>query len=45
MEVLSLRLKNFDYKEIALKLNKSYKSIDSALQRVKNKIKTNFNSN
>lgn len=42
MEVLSLRLRSFDYKEIASKLNKSYKSIDSALQRVKSKLKVVF---
>ncbi|MDD4644108.1 MAG: sigma-70 family RNA polymerase sigma factor, partial [Bacilli bacterium] len=41
-EVLNLRLKNYDYKEIAFTLNKSYKSIDSALQRVKNKLRYMF---
>jgi RNA polymerase sporulation-specific sigma factor len=45
LEVLTLRLKDFDYKEIAVKLNKSYKSIDSTLQRVKNKLKIMFNNN
>jgi RNA polymerase sporulation-specific sigma factor len=45
LEVLTLRLKDFDYKEIAAKLNKSYKSIDSALQRVKNKLRILFNNN
>jgi RNA polymerase sporulation-specific sigma factor len=40
MEVLSLRLKSFDYKEIATRLNKSYKSIDSATQRIKAKLKS-----
>lgn len=39
LDVLSLRLKNYDYKEIALKLNKSYKSVDSALQRIKKKLR------
>lgn len=42
LDVLYLRLKNFDYKEIALQLNKSYKSIDSALQRIKNKLRSIF---
>lgn len=42
LEVLYLRLKNFDYKEIAAKLNKSYKSIDSALQRIKSKLRLIF---
>lgn len=42
LNVLDLRLKNFDYKEIANKLDKSYKSIDSALQRIKNKLKLVF---
>jgi RNA polymerase sporulation-specific sigma factor len=45
LEVLTLRLKDFDYKEIALRLNKSYKSIDSALQRVKHKLRIIFNNN
>lgn len=43
-EVLCLRLKNFDYKEISNHLNKSYKSVDSALQRIKNKLKLIFDS-
>jgi RNA polymerase sporulation-specific sigma factor len=42
LDVLTLRLKDFDYKEIASKLNKSYKSIDSALQRIKVKLKKLF---
>lgn len=37
--VLNLRLKGFEYKEIAKMLNKSYKSIDSAIQRIRIKIK------
>lgn len=41
-DVLTLRLRNFDYKEIAVKLKRSYKSIDSALQRIKNKLRTIF---
>ena len=45
LEVLNLRLKNYDYKEIACMLNRSYKSIDSALQRVKNKLKCIFVTN
>lgn len=44
LEVLSLRLKNFDYKEIASNLSKSYKSIDSALQRIKTKLRQVFNN-
>lgn len=44
LDVLSLRLKNFDYKEIATKLDKSYKSIDSALQRIKTKLRLVFNN-
>jgi len=39
-EVLVLRIKGYEYKEISKILNKSYKSIDSALQRIRNKIKT-----
>lgn len=42
LQVLMLRMKNYDYKEIASILNKSYKSIDSALQRIKNKLKEVF---
>ncbi len=45
LQVLMLRIKNYDYKEIAAKLNKSYKSIDSALQRIKNKLKGIFKIN
>lgn len=41
-EVLKLRLKSYDYKEIASTLNKSYKSVDSALQRAKNKLRIIF---
>lgn len=39
IDVLDLRVKDYSYIEIAVKLNKSYKSIDSALQRIKSKIK------
>lgn len=38
-KVLELRIKGYEYKEIANKLDKSYKSVDSALQRIRNKIK------
>lgn len=37
-QVFDLKLKNFDYKEIAHILGKTYKSIDSALQRIKRKL-------
>lgn len=37
-EVFDLKIKNFSYKEIMNILNKSYKSIDSALQRIKIKL-------
>lgn len=43
LDVLMLRMKNFDYKEIASQLDKSYKSIDSALQRIKSKLRVIFN--
>jgi len=42
LDILYLRLKSFEYKEIAVKLNKSYKSIDSGLQRIKNKLRRMF---
>lgn len=38
-EVFDLKLAGFEYKEIGTLLNKSYKSIDSALQRIRLKIK------
>lgn len=38
-EVFNLKLKGFNYKEISEILNKSYKSVDTALQRIKTKIK------
>jgi RNA polymerase sporulation-specific sigma factor len=44
LDVLTLRLREFDYKEIASKLNKSYKSIDSALQRIKIKLRKLFSN-
>ena len=42
-EVFELRLNGLDYKEIASILNKSYKSIDSALQRIRVKLKKVIN--
>ncbi|MDD3187133.1 MAG: sigma-70 family RNA polymerase sigma factor [Bacilli bacterium] len=38
-QVFDLKLSGFDYKEIAKALDKSPKSIDNALQRIKSKIK------
>lgn len=38
-EVFNLKINNFDYKEISQLLNKSYKSIDSAIQRIRIKVK------
>jgi RNA polymerase sporulation-specific sigma factor len=38
-QVLELKLNNFNYKEIAEILDKSIKSIDNALQRIKTKVK------
>jgi RNA polymerase sporulation-specific sigma factor len=38
-EVFNLKINNLDYKEISLLLNKSYKSIDSAIQRIRLKVK------
>lgn len=37
--VFKLKIQNFDYKEIANILDKNPKSIDNAIQRIKNKIK------
>lgn len=42
VQVLKYRLKGYEYREIAEKLNKTYKSIDSTIQRIKNKIKNNY---
>lgn len=42
-EVFELKLNGLDYKEIARLLNKSYKSIDSALQRIRSKLKKILN--
>lgn len=44
-EVFDLKINGFDYKEISRLLNKSYKSIDSAIQRIRTKIKNNINNN
>lgn len=38
-KVFLLKQKDYSYKEIANKLGKTYKSIDSALQRIKTKLK------
>ena len=38
-QVFELKVCGFNYKEIGLIINKSYKSVDSALQRIKNKIR------
>lgn len=42
-EVFELKLNGLDYREIARLLNKSYKSIDSALQRIRFKLKKILN--
>ncbi|NLD79324.1 MAG: sigma-70 family RNA polymerase sigma factor [Mollicutes bacterium] len=42
VQVLNYRIKGYEYKEIAERLNKSYKSIDSTIQRIKNKLKNNY---
>lgn len=39
LQVFELKLNGFDYREIAEMLDKEPKSIDNALQRIKNKIK------
>lgn len=44
-EVFELKLVGFDYNEIAKLLDKSYKSIDSALQRIKIKIRKEYENN
>ena len=38
-EVFHLKLKGYDYKEIAKRLNKSPKAVDNTIQRIKVKIK------
>ena len=42
-EVFELKLNGLDYREIARLLNKSYKSIDSALQRIRVKLRKILN--
>ncbi len=42
--VFKLKIANYDYKEIAKKLKKSYKSVDSTLQRIRIKIKAIINN-
>lgn len=37
-EVFNLKINNFEYKEMCLILNKSYKSIDSTIQRIRLKV-------
>lgn len=44
-DVLDLRIKGFEYKEISKKLNKSYKSVDSSLQRIRLKLKKIMSKN
>lgn len=39
LQILQLKMDGFDYKEIASILDKKVKSVDNALQRIKNKIK------
>lgn len=41
-EVFSLKLQGYDYKEISKRLNKTPKSIDNTIQRIKLKIKKNI---
>ena len=38
-EVFNLKVNGFDYKEISSLLNKSYKSIDSSIQRIRVKVR------
>ncbi len=38
-EVFNLKVNGFDYKEISQLLNKSYKSIDSSIQRIRVKVR------
>lgn len=40
LEVYELKIRGFDYKEIAIKLDKDVKSIDNALTRIKKKAKS-----
>lgn len=41
-EILTYYLKGYTYSEIGEKINKNYKSIDNALQRIKNKLLKNI---
>lgn len=41
-EVFHLKLKGYDYKEIAKRLNKSPKAVDNTIQRIKVKIKNSL---
>ena len=43
-QVIDLRIKGFEYKEMSKILNRSYKSIDSALQRIRKKVKAYIES-
>jgi RNA polymerase sporulation-specific sigma factor len=43
-EVFNLKISNFDYKEISMLLDKSYKSIDSAIQRIRLKVSKILNN-
>lgn len=43
-EVFNLKINNFDYKEIQMLLDKSYKSIDSAIQRIRFKVNKILNN-
>lgn len=38
-QILQLKMDGFDYKEISLIVNKDTKSVDNAIQRIRNKIK------
>ncbi len=38
-EVFDLKINNFDYNEISQLLNKSYKSVDSSIQRIRIKVR------
>lgn len=42
-EVFDLKINNFDYNEISRLLNKSYKSVDSSIQRIRIKVRKIIN--
>lgn len=44
-EVFELKINSFDYNEISQLLGKSYKSIDSAIQRIRTKVKKLLDEN